>query len=283
MFRRVWYHVSGWGGGRSEHRSSNDGLDALYGWHSVSGALAARRRDLSRARLLVRDGTSNAEQAVKAAASAGVPVESVGAGALERAAGPDAVHQGVVLLAGQLPLIDVSPEARGELVHLASALQAHASGPVAALALDRVVDPHNVGSLVRTAAFLGVSVLLLPDKETAPLSPVVSHVSTGALESMAVFRLSAFVRTLTVLQSDHSAELVVSTLADDSVDVATHHAAPGSILVLGSEAKGVRAPLASAAAARVRIVPQPGAHGTHVQSLNVGVAGGILLHTLQSL
>ncbi len=50
------------------------------------------------------------------------------------------------------------------------------------MALDRVCDPHNLGAVLRTAAFLGCNGVLLPSSGTAPLSPAVAHVSSGAMD-----------------------------------------------------------------------------------------------------
>lgn len=50
------------------------------------------------------------------------------------------------------------------------------------LALDQVSDPQNLGAVIRSAHFLGVTGVVLCAKNSAPLSPVVSKASAGALE-----------------------------------------------------------------------------------------------------
>jgi 21S rRNA (GM2251-2'-O)-methyltransferase len=50
------------------------------------------------------------------------------------------------------------------------------------LALDEVMDPQNFGALLRTSHFLGVQKVIICGKNSAPMTPTVSNVSSGALE-----------------------------------------------------------------------------------------------------
>lgn len=52
------------------------------------------------------------------------------------------------------------------------------------IALDRIVDPYNYGSIIRTSYYYGVSGIIVSDKYQAPLSPLVSSSSCGAMEYM---------------------------------------------------------------------------------------------------
>ena len=50
------------------------------------------------------------------------------------------------------------------------------------LALDEVVDPMNLGALLRSAHFLGCDKVVVCTKNSSPLSPTVCKASAGALE-----------------------------------------------------------------------------------------------------
>jgi 21S rRNA (GM2251-2'-O)-methyltransferase len=53
--------------------------------------------------------------------------------------------------------------------------------------LDEVWDPQNFGALLRTAYFLRCDRVVVCSKNSAPLSPVVSRASAGAMEVMPVY------------------------------------------------------------------------------------------------
>ncbi|CAO3691989.1 unnamed protein product [Rhizopus stolonifer] len=55
------------------------------------------------------------------------------------------------------------------------------------IALDEVQDPQNFGSILRSAHFFGVDGIIVCRKNSAPLSPAVSKVSSGAMEVMDIF------------------------------------------------------------------------------------------------
>ncbi len=55
------------------------------------------------------------------------------------------------------------------------------------LALDEVWDPQNFGALLRSGYFLGCEAIVVCGKNSAPLSPVVSKASAGAMELVTVF------------------------------------------------------------------------------------------------
>ena len=64
------------------------------------------------------------------------------------------------------------------------------------LVLDGVTDPHNLGALLRSAMFLGVSGIVVSEKNSSPLSPAVSKASAGAMELMQVHSTRNMVKFL---------------------------------------------------------------------------------------
>jgi TrmH family RNA methyltransferase len=140
----------------------------------------------------------------------------------------------------------------------------------AVLVLDAVQDPGNVGTMLRTALGLGAAGVVAL-KGTAELtSPKVLRGSMGAL-----FRLPAVPATHEEFLAWAGAERVeiVVAAADGEPAWGQPRAAGPIAIVVGNEGAGVGAALSAAAARRVAIPLRPGA-----ESLNVGVAAGILLY-----
>ena len=141
-------------------------------------------------------------------------------------------------------------------------------GPI--LYLDGVENPHNLGSILRTAAHFGVSAVTGRLGELPPLSPAAVRVAEGAAEIVPVcdlpdpptaLRRLADVGFAIVAASSHRGEQPQSTPLGAK-----------SVIVLGSEGQGVSPAIERAATDRVRI---PGTEA--VESLNVAVACGVLL------
>ena len=142
------------------------------------------------------------------------------------------------------------------------------AGPV--LYLDGVENPHNLGSILRTAAHFGVRAVAGRAGELPPLSPAAVRVAEGAAELVPVCDLA-----------DPPAALRRLAAAGFAIVAASSHrgepparAALGGrcVIVLGSEGRGVSPAIDRSATTRVRI----GGTGA-VESLNVSVASGILL------
>jgi 21S rRNA (GM2251-2'-O)-methyltransferase len=152
------------------------------------------------------------------------------------------------------------------------------------LALDEVVDPQNFGAIVRTATFLGAAGVVVCAKNSAALSPVVSKASAGALEIASLFSTRNMPRFLA--ESALSGWRVVGTTLDrDSIPLRTLPVGPPTLLVLGNEGHGLRPLVQRACDVLVKIDAAPSSsllEGGAVDSLNVAVSGGIVMHHLLS-
>jgi TrmH family RNA methyltransferase len=142
--------------------------------------------------------------------------------------------------------------------------------PLRMLVLDAVQDPGNVGTILRTAAALGV-------QATVALPGTVDVWNAKVVRSAmgAHFRHLAFHSTWDALQAFLVSEHVPLWAADTRGEPPTG-APPRLALAVGNEGAGLSAPVRQAAA---RAVALPLAAG--VESLNVAVAAGILLYELR--
>lgn len=234
----------------------------LYGIEPVREALRARRRELRRLHLRQGRDDERARELRDLAAAAGVDVEAADNHQLARLAG-DRHHQGAVLDCGALPTLGLD-----EL--LARALPARAL----LLALDQVEDPQNLGSLARSARFLGACGLLLHRSRSAPLSPAASKASAGALESLPVVVEANLARSLDRLRGEFWRVLGADG-GEGSSDYREEPGADRMVLVMGSEGSGLRRLTRDKCDVLLRIPPAGG-----FESLNVSVAGGILVAQL---
>jgi len=145
------------------------------------------------------------------------------------------------------------------------------------LCLDEVVDPQNFGAILRSAFFLRASGVLTCSRNSAPLSAVVSKASSGAMELMPVYSAH---NLLTTLEDAKVKGWSVFGAAAERNAVPCHqiHNHGPVILVVGNEGYGLRTIIKRACDALVKI--QGGGNGGGIDSLNVSVATGILLHQL---
>lgn len=148
-----------------------------------------------------------------------------------------------------------------------------APGPV--LVLDGVQDPGNVGALVRTAAWFGVGTVLA-DENTADFEgPKAVRATMGGLWDVRLVRVDDLGPTLDAL-AERGLALWGADL--NGIPLVEWRDRSASVLVMGSEAHGLSDGVRARLTGRVSI---PGG-GPGVESLNVAVAGGILLHAWQS-
>ncbi len=138
------------------------------------------------------------------------------------------------------------------------------------VALDQVQDPQNLGAIARSAEGAGVTGLILPERRSAEVTPAVCKASAGAVEHLAV----AKIRNLADFLADAKRAGLWCYGADQ--DGATTYTAMDfsgpTVLVLGSEGRGLRPRVAGACDAVVSI-PLRG----RVQSLSVSAAAAVLI------
>jgi 23S rRNA (guanosine2251-2'-O)-methyltransferase len=141
------------------------------------------------------------------------------------------------------------------------------------VALDQVQDPQNLGAICRTAECAGAAGVVLPERRSAEVTAAVCKASAGAVEHLPIAR----VRNLADFLSDakragmwcYGAD-ASAQLAYDAVDYSG-----ATVLVLGSEGRGLR-PRVAAACDAVVAIPL---YGT-IESLSVSAAAAVLLYVV---
>lgn len=142
------------------------------------------------------------------------------------------------------------------------------------LVLDEVQDPGNVGTLIRTAAWFGVSTVVLGQGSADPYSPKVIRATQGAVFSTNLIRTKNVAKSVRELK-DRNFTVVSTSLERNSDDLFSYSPKKPITMILGSEARGVRRELLELSDAKL-FIPKKGAG----ESLNVAVSGGIVMSFL---
>ena len=254
--------------------------DAVYGVSPVLAALKFSRRTLYS--LHVQEGLKPAKKkdqtavakAVQAAKVAGAEICSTSKHDLNIISG-NRPHQGLV--------VDCSPLSFVPKDRLEDADQSldDPTKPPLWLVLDEIMDPQNFGAALRSAYFLGASGVLTCSRNSAPLSPTVSKASAGAMEAMPVHSAQNLPRTLAAAAAS-GWQVVGATSDPTSLNCLDVTMRQPTLLVLGNEGIGLRTTVRNVCQTLVKIDTGHITDSDSVDSLNVSVATGILLHQLLS-
>ncbi len=153
----------------------------------------------------------------------------------------------------------------------AAAPPASSEAPPFVLALDRLQDPGNLRTLLRTAQAAGVQQVWLGEGAD-PLAPKVLRASAGAALELPLLRLSPEALLSRVEQARQGGMQVVAAAAAAPSPYWQIDWCGPTLLLLGNEGAGLAAPLVALADHLVSIP-----HGVSVESLNVAVAAAPLL------
>jgi 23S rRNA (guanosine2251-2'-O)-methyltransferase len=237
------------------------GYTLLYGIHPVDEALIAGRRDFKALYVAKSRRHKGVESLLRRAHDRGIPVHVKEADFFKSRLG-GAVHQGIAARVGDMPLVDAHA--------ILKEAEKRQEKPLI-LALDGIVDPQNLGSLVRSGLAMGVHGVVFPKTRAAPLSPAVSKASAGAMEHMLFARVTNLVAALKDFKK--AGLWVVGALAHSKTRLDQGDFNVGLVIVVGGEGKGIR-PLVGKTCDYLVSIPQK----REVDSLNAAVAGAILLY-----
>ncbi|KAF9985625.1 hypothetical protein BGZ65_010332 [Modicella reniformis] len=154
------------------------------------------------------------------------------------------------------------------------------------IALDEVVDPQNLGAIMRTALFMGVDGVIICHKNSAPLSAVASKASAGAIEERPTYGVTSLMRLIQISQSN-GWHVVGAHLSPDLKRSRPLHTWPvtgvdqPTLLIMGNEGNGLRKQIADQCDSFIQI-PCVNNNDSVVDSLNVSVATGIILAKLMN-
>ncbi|MBI4220067.1 MAG: 23S rRNA (guanosine(2251)-2'-O)-methyltransferase RlmB [Chloroflexi bacterium] len=217
-------------------------------------------------RLLVAEGIERGpqiEEIIELAGTAGIEVQTVDRGELDRGAHTKH-HQGIVAL-----VQDVRYTPLEDLLALAS--ERHETPLI--VVLDGIEDPQNLGAIIRTLECAGGHGVVIAERRAVGVTPGVIRASAGATEHVKVARVTNLARTLDQLKE---AGLWIFGLdaAGDRLHWETDFKVP-AVLVVGSEGEGISRLVREKCDFLVRL-PLRG----KVESLNASVAAAVALYEI---
>lgn len=171
-------------------------------------------------------------------------------------------HQGVVA--------QVAAYQYAELEDLFSLAEKKNEAPFFIL-LDEIEDPHNLGSIMRTADAVGAHGIIIPKRRAVGLTATVAKASTGAIEYIPVVRVTNMARTIDDLKE--KGVWIAGTDAKGKEDFRSFDGTLPLGLVIGSEGKGMGRLIRDKCDFLIRL-PMKG----QVTSLNASVAAALLMY-----
>ena len=140
------------------------------------------------------------------------------------------------------------------------------------LLLEDIQDPGNTGTLIRTAAALGFSGVILTESAADPFSPKAVQAAAGTLLSVWIRKTAPYLQLLKTLKQSGYSIIAADVRGDDKPEILSQK--EKLVLALGNEAAGLSKELLALADYRVRI-PVP---AEKAESLNVAACGAILMY-----
>lgn len=214
---------------------SRGGNPLLYGVHTCIAALANPAREVRRV-IMATQSADDLEVPVCDAANAAVDlggaprpsIEFRDRRELDALLPRDAVHQGICVDVGPLPLPvieDVIEDAKG-------------LDTACVVILDQATDPRNIGAVMRTAAAFGAMAVIVQDKHAPDITGAMAKAASGAVERLPLVRATNLARTLGQLKD---AEFWCVGFDGHATDYLSAKTLQGrNAIVLGAEGAGLR-------------------------------------------
>jgi 23S rRNA (guanosine2251-2'-O)-methyltransferase len=180
---------------------------------------------------------------------------------LNRMAGKDSLHQGVVAEISAvnylLPTewLDGLSDDSSELLVI----------------VDSIQDPHNFGAIIRTAVAAGASAILIGSRDQVQINGTVIKTSSGLAEDIPIIRAQNLNQAIRLYQ-EAGFELA-GTVMSGSVEFTDWVPAKRSAIIIGSEGRGMRRSVETMCDALLRIPME-----ASVESLNASVTAALMLY-----
>jgi len=201
-----------------ERDSDPDGPVILYGWHTVTMALANPARQIRKLTLTENAAKRLTDENIETR----IAPEIVRPEEIDRLLAPDAVHQGLLAEADPLPSPDIESLEQDGIV----------------LVLDQITDPHNVGAILRSAAAFAVKAIVTTGRHSPEATGVLAKSASGALELVPIIEVANLHRALGEMYD--AGFLAVGLESEGQADLSVVPLHAPLALVLGAEGKGLR-------------------------------------------
>lgn len=242
-----------------QHTQETEQKDFIFGVHSVLEVLKGER-DVNKIFMQTDLNARNKQALVKAAKKRRIQISEVPKQKLDLLA-DGGNHQGVMAA--------VAAYQYAQIDDLFACTQEKQEDPFF-LILDGIEDPHNLGSIIRTADASGVHGIIIAERRQVGLTQTVAKTSTGAIEHVPVARVTNISKTIDKLK-ERGVWVFGTDMSGGSVW--EMDATLPIALVIGNEGRGV-SPGVKKHLDGVLTIPMRG----HVQSLNASVAAALMMY-----
>lgn len=141
------------------------------------------------------------------------------------------------------------------------------------IVLDEIEDPHNLGSIIRTAELCGVHGIIIPKRRNVGVTSTVYKCSVGAIEHMRIAKVTNINAAIDELKKE-GLWIYGADIAGTEYSYEVDFAGPCAI-VIGSEGRGI-SKLTLKKCDKLVKIPMVG----RINSLNASVAGGIMMYEI---
>ena len=235
--------------------------EILFGINPVLEALNAGRRIFFEVYIVKKKISERLKRILTLSKVKKIPVEWVAPSQLTSLTGTDQ-HQGIGARTSGFPLSGISD--------IIDSLRPDDTNRLLLL-VDNVMDPHNLGALIRTALCVGVDGIIIPKDRSVRPTPAVSKASAGALEHIRLARATNLVNTIKILKEKGWWIAGMEKASDKSIFLSD---LTGRLaIIIGGEEKGMR-PLVKKQCDFLMSIPQKGP----INSLNASVAGAVAMY-----
>jgi len=254
------------GGSQAPKKTSRAlGKDAemVTGRNAVLEALRAKIPAISLTLATRIEMDDRVREALTLANRRGIPLLEVPRPELDRVTGPDTVHQGIALT--------VPPYDYPHPIEMADKALSQSAKTIL-VALDGVMDPRNLGAIVRSVAAFGGAGVIVPQRRSAGVNATSWKTSAGAIARTPVAMAANMTQTLKALKERGFFVVGLDGDATDFVPGADIASGP-LVIVVGSEGKGLSR-LVTETCDQILGIPI----SARTESLNAGIAASVVLY-----
>lgn len=243
----------------AEHNDGDDAIEGLIVGRNAVRELLKSSRTIDK--ILVQRGEREGSIVVLVAEAIErhIPVVETDKAKLDKLTG-GASHQGIVAMAAEKDYCTVD-----DILNIA---KERGEKPFIIIA-DGIADPHNLGAVIRCAEGVGAHGLIIPKRRAVGLTPTVSKASCGAIEHLAVAKVTNIAATVEELKEKGIWIFAAEAGGENYYD--TDFRCPCAI-VLGSEGDGV-SKLVKDKSDYIVSIPMYG----KINSFNVSTAAAVIL------
>ena len=238
----------------------NNRADIIEGRNSVMEALRSGR---TIDKLLVQKGDKQGSiiKILKMAKESGITVSYAEKAKLDSLSSTKS-HQGIIAFVAAKEYVSLK-----EIINIAN----QKGEKPFIIICDEITDPHNLGSIIRTANAAGAHGVVISKHNAVGLNSTVSKTSAGAVEFTPVAKVSSIANAIETLKKDNV--WVVGADMDGSETIYEHDFSGGCAIVIGNEGKGI-SHLVKQRCDFIVNIPMYG----EISSLNASVAGALMIY-----